>query len=81
MNLKTLKAAAQKIGATVEVDYAGCAQVVAPIGKFWFESSGPHLRVDWCNGIGTPDSTLKPSAIADAIDRMKSGYIPEDDQA
>lgn len=67
------------MGATVEYDYPGVYQVVAPMGKWWFESASPHLRVDWVNAGGHVDASMKSDAIQDAIDRMKSGYIKEEE--
>jgi hypothetical protein len=75
--LTKLKTVAKSVGATVEQDYPGCVQVVAPVGKWWFESGGPHLRVDWVNGGGYPDASLKREVIIDAIERIRGGYVDE----
>jgi hypothetical protein len=76
--LRDLKAAAKKVGATVEDDSSGhviCYQVCAPAGKQWRESNGRHLVV--CTASGS--AVWVSSAIADAIDRINSGL--EDEEA
>jgi hypothetical protein len=69
-----LKKAAVAYGATVENDAPGVYQVVAPVGKWWRESSGPHLRVDFQEyGGRVGDAKWRSEEISDAINRMKSG--------
>jgi len=74
MNLATLKRAAAKVGATVENDSSGnwiCYQIIAPDGKWWAESCGPHLAVNTARG----NKDWLADAIKDGIDRIESGLI------
>ena len=75
--MKHLQLAAAAVGATIEQDAPGIFQLVAPDGKYWFESAGPYLRVDWTDAVGRPESSMKSDAIKDAITRLKGGYIDE----
>jgi hypothetical protein len=71
-----LKWAAAKVGATVEDDSAGshiCYQVVAPAGKWWVESDGPHLVVATRRG----DKLWLAEAIADGVERIGYGLYDE----
>lgn len=72
MTLKSLKAAARAVGATVEDDGNGGElryQVVAPPGKVWVESDSEHLVVSARAGR----REWLSDAIRDGIDRMNSG--------
>ena len=77
MRLKDLEIAATTYGATVECDSDEprgwhVYQAVAPDGKWWRESNGPHLRVEWLqHGNWQADRDF---AINDAIERMAIGY-------
>lgn len=74
MDIKALKRAAAKVGATVENDSSGnwiCYQVVAPDGMWWRESYGPHLAISTARG----EKAWLVDAIKDGIERIESGLI------
>lgn len=79
MNLRSLKAAAAKIGATVENDSDGrwCVyQVCAPKGYEWSDGGSIHLRVEWPDGSSGED---KDAVIQDAINRIECGLQSAED--
>ena len=81
LTIKDLKAAAAKVGATVEQDSAGVFQVCAPDGKQWAEGSCIHLRVDFQELDGRRGNAKWASAeIEDAIDRIAFGLEERDEE-
>jgi len=78
LTVTTLRKAASGVGATVEQDAIGVYQVVAPEGKFWHDSNGPHLRVDFTNAVGRIDPELRQEELTRAIDRISFGLYAED---
>lgn len=75
---RLLERAAREVGARVEDDSAGhdiCFQLIAPDGKWWAESYGPHLAVVTARG---PQAWLD-DAVADGIHRMGSGFVPAEE--
>ena len=73
LTIRDLRKAADAYMGTVEQDSKGVFQCVAPAGKWWRESNGPHLRVDFEDFAGNVSKEMKQEAIEDAINRMKSG--------
>jgi hypothetical protein len=80
LTITDLKKAANAHMGTVEQDAPGVFQCVAPKGKWWRESNGPHLRVDFTDHVGRVDKEMKQDAIQDAMDRMSSGLEDAGDE-
>ena len=71
--VKTLKAKAERLGATVEGGPVGRwyrYNIDSPAGKVWTCTGDTHcLVVEWLNG----DEAFRNNAITDALERMEMG--------
>ena len=81
LTIRDLKAAASKVGATVEQDSPGVFQVCAPDDKQWAEGSCTHLRVDFQELDGRRgNAQWAHDEIKDAIERIAFGLEDRDDE-
>ena len=81
LTIRDLKAAALKLGATVEQDSTGVFQVCAPNGKQWVEGSCINLRVDFQELDGRRgNAKWANDEIRDAIERIAFGLEDLDEE-
>ena len=75
--LKTLKAAAEKQGAELDLDFATTGVAAfAPEGQVWCEN-GCSILVMEAHAGWTGKQSWKPEAYAQLIEAMEAGLIPE----